>query len=101
MIHLDNLTLQEPNTENGKTWVVDDQTPTIQPDLTAADFGWLLCPDLDALVTVWVEYHWDMDIWRQDLKPHLLTCTRCEANRQAAAKYREWKRQQELEVLNV
>ena len=78
--------------------------PTItvkSPDLTVRDFGWTLCPDLDALVTVWVEYDWDMDIWRQDLKPHLLTCTRCEANRRAKAKYDEWKRQQELEAINV
>jgi len=42
-----------------------------------------------------------MAIWRQDLKPHLLACTRCEANRRAKAKYDEWKRQQELEAINV
>ncbi len=60
------------------------------PKPTLFDFGWMLCEPMDALKTVWRDYGWDLDIWRQNLRPHLTTCPRCLLNRQAIEAYGKW-----------
>ncbi len=60
------------------------------PKPTLFDFGWMLCEPMDALKKVWVGYNWDMDIWEQELRPHLEKCTLCEANRVAIDKHMKW-----------
>ena len=92
MIHLDSQTQLEPNIANGV--VVAEPIPTTP---TLYDFGWMLCEPMDALKTVWRDYGWDLDIWRQELRPHLETCPRCELNRAAIDECRKWVK----EVQNV
>ncbi len=73
--------------------------PTIivapEPNPTLYDFGWMLCEPMEALKTVWRDYGWDMDIWRQELRPHLETCPLCASNRQAIAEWSKWKEAQD------
>ena len=87
MIHLDSQTQLEPNIANGV--VVAEPIPTM-PRPTLYDFGWMLCEPMYLLMKLWRDYGWDLDIWRQELRPHLETCPRCELNRQAIDERRKW-----------
>ncbi len=94
MIQLEVQTQPEPSMLNGELLVVENTTiPTI-PKPTLFDFGWVLCEPMDALKTVWRDFGWDMDIWEQELRPHLERCELCESNRRALAAWRKWKEAQ-------
>ncbi len=64
------------------------------PKPTLFDFGWMLCEPMDALKIIWRDFGWDMDIWEQELRPHLERCELCESNRRALAAWRKWKEAQ-------
>ena len=59
-------------------------------ELTCRDFGYVECAELTDLATIWKAYAGDgkmvYEVWR-----HLRTCPHCAANREAVAKWREWR----------
>jgi hypothetical protein len=73
-----------PNTLNGKA-----SEGAMTKERKVVDFGYLPCGELSDLITIWLEYAGDGEMW-QEVWRHRQTCRRCAANRRAIEAWKEY-----------